>query len=133
MTDLGNIHLCIDDDNLPQKKEKKKKNPTNTKKDCLNEQTILEFYGETDISNQVVSLPHEWLTTHTLKELQKIAAYYDIRTGKCNKLDIVDMIVQFENLPENAPIVHQRRTMWSYMTALLEDPKMKQLKLILLF
>ena len=126
-TDLGNIHFFIDEN------EYQKKDETN-ETDEENNQTILDFYSQLEynfIQNLVV--PHELLATHTLKDLQKIAAYYGLSVAKYKKQDIIDMIVQFENLPENTSIVQQRKKMWAYMSALLEDPKMKQLRLVLIF
>ena len=67
---------------------------------------------------------------YTVKELLKICSYYgiykDVRTSKCKKQDIISTIVYFESLPENIEIVQKRNRMWSYITELLSDPKMKK-------
>lgn len=67
---------------------------------------------------------------YTVKDLIKICEYYDIdkniKSSKCKKQDIISTIVYFESLPENNVIVHKRHMMWSYITELLNDSKMKK-------
>ena len=69
-------------------------------------------------------------TDYTIKNLLKICNYYglekNVKTSKCKKQDIIDTLIYFESLPENAVIVHNRITMWEYMSAIMNDPKMKQ-------
>ena len=58
-------------------------------------------------------------TDYTVKNLLKICNYYglekNVKTSKCKKQDIIDTLIYFESLPENAVIVHNRITMWEYM------------------
>ena len=67
---------------------------------------------------------------YTIKNLLKICNYYgldkSVKASKCKKQDIIDTVIYFESLPENAVIVHNRITMWEYMSAIMNDPKMKQ-------
>jgi hypothetical protein len=69
-------------------------------------------------------------TDYTIKNLLKICNYYgldkSVKASKCKKQDIIDTLIYFESLPENAVIVHNRITMWEYMSAITNDPKMKQ-------
>lgn len=66
---------------------------------------------------------------YTVKDLMKICQYYDIskniKASKCKKQDIIATIVYFESIIENYDIVQQRHKMWSHMTDLLADPKMR--------
>lgn len=66
---------------------------------------------------------------YTVKELMKICQYYDIskniKASKCKKQDIILTIVYFESLEENYDLVKQRHKMWSHMTDLIADPKMR--------
>ena len=66
---------------------------------------------------------------YTVKELMKICQYYDIskniKASKCKKQDIILTIVYFESLDENYDMVQQRHKMWSHMTDLMADPKMR--------
>jgi hypothetical protein len=67
---------------------------------------------------------------YTVKDLLKICNYYGLDKGvklsKCKKQDIIDTVIYFENLPENAQICQQRKKMWKYIRELMDDPKMKQ-------
>ncbi len=67
---------------------------------------------------------------YTVKELMRICNYYDIekhvKSSKCKKQDIISSIVYFESLPENFEKVEQRHLMWSHMTDLMNDSKMKK-------
>ena len=66
---------------------------------------------------------------YTVKDLMKICHYYDIskniKASKCKKSDIVSTIVYYESDTENYDIVQRRHKLWSYMTELLNDPKMR--------
>jgi hypothetical protein len=68
--------------------------------------------------------------TYTVKELLKICGYYDldkhVKISKFKKQDIISTIVYFESLPENFEIVEKRNRMWSLMSELLNDQKMKK-------
>ena len=67
---------------------------------------------------------------YTVKELLRICNYYDIekhvKSSKCKKQDIIASIVYFESLPEKVEIVNKRHMMWSYITELTNEPKMKK-------
>ena len=66
---------------------------------------------------------------YTVKDLMKICHYYDIskniKASKCKKSDIVSTIVYYESDTENYDSVQRRHKLWSYMTELLNDPKMR--------
>ena len=66
---------------------------------------------------------------YTIKDLLKIYNYYGIKTHmkpKLKKQQIIHTIIYFESLPENLEIVQKRYRMWSYISELLNDPKMKK-------
>ena len=67
---------------------------------------------------------------YTVKQLLRICDYYDIeknvKMAKYKKQDIISSIVYFESLPENAEIVNKRHKLWSYITELVHDSKMKK-------
>lgn len=66
---------------------------------------------------------------YTVKDLMKICQYYDIskniKASKCKKQDIISTIVYFESCIENYDIVQQRHKMWSHITDLMADSKMR--------
>lgn len=67
---------------------------------------------------------------YPVKQLLRICNYYDIeknvKMAKYKKQDIISSIVYFESLPENVEIVNNRHRMWSYITELMQDSKMKK-------
>jgi hypothetical protein len=93
--------------------------------DDLNEES--EYFLKKDIyfGNEELYYDQEY----TVKELMKICQYYDIskniKASKCKKQDIILTIIYFESLEENYDLVQQRHKMWSHMTDLMSDPKMR--------
>ena len=65
----------------------------------------------------------------TVKDLLKICNYYGIEKNvklKSKKQQIIHALIYFESLPENFEIVQKRYRMWSCITELLNDSKMKK-------
>ena len=66
---------------------------------------------------------------YTIKDLLKIYNYYGIKThvkSKLKKQQIIHTLIYFESLPVNFEIIQKRYRMWSYITELLNDTKMKK-------
>ena len=67
---------------------------------------------------------------YTLKQLLLICDYYDItksnKLHKCNKDQIIQQLLIFENNPENTEIVLKRLNAWFYMNELKNDKFMKK-------
>jgi hypothetical protein len=92
-------------------------------------------YVVSDAKNKIIE-EHELeekLTNYsylTLKQLNLICDYYGIasyiRIAKCNKGDIVNMLVLYENAYENYEIVAKRKRMWKYLAELKNDKFMKK-------
>jgi hypothetical protein len=89
----------------------------------------LSWINTFTISNEVGE-NEEIYEMYTVKELLKICCYYgldkNIKAAKCRKPDIIATIEFFEAQQENVGQVYRRKKMWSYMTALAEDPNMKK-------
>jgi hypothetical protein len=66
----------------------------------------------------------------TVKELLIICDYYgfakELKNSKCNKEQIIDILVSFESDPINDDIVNKRQTMWFYIGQLKNDKFMKK-------
>jgi hypothetical protein len=66
----------------------------------------------------------------TVKELLLICEYYGfvkvLKSNKCNKDEIIQVLVDFERNPNNSDIVFRRQNMWFYMTELKNDKFMKK-------
>ena len=79
---------------------------------------------ETDIGmmmSDYVAQELNYNENYTLKQLYRIAEYYDISKRKKKKIELIEEIVVFENQPENCEIVNRRATLWSYMEEIKQD------------
>ena len=72
-------------------------------------------------SDTYFSMELEYSINHTVKSLGQILDYYDISRRKMRKDEMVQMLIMFEEDPENIEIVERRRRMWSYVDELKED------------
>ena len=68
--------------------------------------------------------------TYTIKELLLICEYYgiskELKQNKCNKEEIINVLIHFENNLENIEIVLRRQQMWNYINTLKMDKFMKK-------
>ena len=66
----------------------------------------------------------------TVKELLIICDYYgfakELKNSKCNKEQIIEILVSFESDPINDDIVNKRQTLWFYIGQLKNDKFMKK-------
>lgn len=66
----------------------------------------------------------------TIKELLLICDYYgiakELKTNKCKKDIIVQVLVDFETNYQNQDIVSKRKSLWFYMNELKNDKFMKK-------
>jgi len=66
----------------------------------------------------------------TVKELLLICDYYgfakELKNSKCNKEQIIEILVSFESDPINDDIVNKRQTLWFYIGQLKNDKFMKK-------
>jgi len=92
---------------------------------------LLDEY-DNKITNEEINevLFFEYKINYTIKELLLICEYYgiakDLRANKCNKEEIIIILVNFENNQVNNTIVLKRRNMWYYMSQLKNDKFMKK-------
>jgi hypothetical protein len=67
---------------------------------------------------------------YTVKELLLICDYYgfakELKTNKCNKDQIIEILVSFESDLNNSDIVFKRQNMWFYISELKNDKFMKK-------
>lgn len=82
--------------------------------------------------NNELALPQiiNYKENFTVKELLVICEYYgflkEIKTNKCNKEEIIEILVNFENDPINNNIVFKRQNLWFYINELKNDKFMKK-------
>ena len=67
------------------------------------------------------ALEIEYNTNYTVKSLGQILDYYEISKRKLRKDEMVQMLIMFEEDPENIEIVERRKRMWSHVGELKED------------
>lgn len=67
---------------------------------------------------------------YTIKQLMIICEYYEISKNiklcKCNKDDIINILVSFETDLSNQEIVFKRKNMWYFMSEIKNDKFMKK-------
>ena len=94
----------------------------------LNELLNMEYIFK-DEDNLCTKLIH-YDINYTVKQLFLICEYYgiakDLRITKCNKTDILNTLIIYENNIENIDIVKKRKNLWHYMTELKNDKFMKK-------
>ncbi len=71
---------------------------------------------------------------YKLKDLYLICEYYDIlkivKFNKCNKEEVINVIVEFESDINNTYIVNKRKLMWCYINELKNDKVLKKFILL---
>jgi len=84
------------------------------------------------IENDDLMIPNviHYTENFTIKELLLICDYYgiakELKTNKCKKDIIVEVLANFESKFENIDIVSKRKTLWFYINELKNDKFMKK-------
>ena len=63
----------------------------------------------------------DYFENYTLKMLTHICNYYKISKTRLKKEQIIELIIQFENNPDNSALVYERKRMWHYINELKND------------
>jgi hypothetical protein len=92
-----------------------------TYNDLLQQVDMLEITQTNASMDDYIALEINYQTNFTKKELGRIADYYEISKRKKKKAALITDIVLYEKDPENLPIVHQRKKLWSYIQEIKED------------
>tara|TARA_B110000967_G_scaffold205152_1_gene249070 strand:+ start:158 stop:595 length:438 start_codon:yes stop_codon:yes gene_type:complete len=80
----------------------------------------INYFGE--ILDDDISAQHvDYSENYTVKMLSHIANYYDIPKKKIKKDELISLIVDYENNPENSIQVYNRKRCWHYIQELQED------------
>jgi hypothetical protein len=75
------------------------------------------FFEEDNLIAQQI----DYSENYTLKMLTQIASYYKITKKKVKKEQLIELILSFENDPENSEKVYNRKRMWHYLNELKND------------
>jgi len=97
------------------------------------EETEFSSYASNFLENvhedaDILSVIHGYESTCGVKDIVKIGEYYGIHKqfAKLKKLEMIYIIVFFENDGKNADIVLKRKQMWFFMEQLKQDKFMKR-------
>ena len=92
----------------------------------INNDDTVDSHSNDYLFSEVV----DYNINYTVKQLIQICEYYNIskevRITKCNKEEIINTIVLFENNPINYDIMCRRKQMWFYINELKNDKFMKK-------
>ena len=75
------------------------------------------FFEEDNLIAQQI----DYSENYTLKMLIQIASYYKITKKRVKKEQLIELILSFENDPENSEKVYNRKRMWHYLNELKND------------
>lgn len=95
-------------------------------KSNINSKSNLYFNGE----NEYVAKMVDYKLNYKLKDLHLICEYYNllkqVKINKCNKDEIANIIINFENDTNNIDIVNRRKNMWFYINEMKNDKILKK-------
>jgi hypothetical protein len=80
-------------------------------------------YNENDYEYNTYN---EYITNYTVKQLTHILNYYKLNITRIRKHEMVQLIILFENEPENNLIVNQRQKLWYYINEIKADIYLKK-------
>lgn len=130
-----NISFFIDDDD--DKTETNSSNEShfsfNSENEEFNNTNIFDFQDiiyNTLASDYQLSKEIDYEMNYTVNQLLLICDYYDLskewKLKKSNKQTIIQVLVNFENNPDNIEIVSKRKLYWRFMDELKNDKFMKK-------
>ena len=82
-----------------------------------------DFKEQFDIfdHDNMTALHVDYFENYNLKMLYHIANYYNIPKKKLRKEELIQLIILFENDPENTLAVYNRKRFWHYLHELKTD------------
>ena len=99
------------------------------KKDVFDLNKLKDDFGSEEVVDTTMYVLNYNLNFN-VKQLLQICDYYGIaktmRQQKCNKDEIIMMLVDFEASEENCEIVTKRQLLWYYVNELKNDSFMKK-------
>jgi hypothetical protein len=76
--------------------------------------------------NKIASMEMDYEINYTIKDLKCILDYYNINKNKLKKNEIIQLLIIFEEEPENQVIVYRRKQLWHYVKELKHDTYFKK-------
>jgi hypothetical protein len=94
------------------------------------ENLMAEIYNSELNDSLIVSKMINYQENFTVKELLIICDYYglskELKHIKCNKDQLIEILVSFESDTNNSDITFKRQNLWFYMNELKKDKFMKK-------
>jgi hypothetical protein len=107
--------------------EESKSDNTSTSEDLLK---MIDEIEENMLNQDMLPYLINYNENYTVKDLLLICDYYGImkefKLNKCNKEQIIDILVNFEANPLKCDITSKRKNMWFYINELKNDKFMKK-------
>jgi hypothetical protein len=102
---------------------------TEVKKEVFDMNNLNDVFGPEEVVDTTMYV-FNYNLNYNVKQLLQICDYYGIaktmRQQKCNKDEIIMMLVDFEASEENSEIVTRRQLLWYYVNELKNDSFMKK-------
>lgn len=132
--DDDNIHFFLDDNNDIDNDHTLNETDINHIEKLMNDFEQVEFEPPNDeivnydADDYTMALINNYNENYNVKDLIKICDYYGITKNmqKPKKIDIIYLILFFENAGENIQIVLKRKQLWHYINELKSDKMMKK-------
>jgi hypothetical protein len=132
--DDDNIHFFLDDHNDIDNDHTLNETDINHIEKLMNDFEQVEFEPPNDeivnydADDYTMALINNYNENYNVKDLIKICDYYGITKNmqKPKKIDIIYLILFFENAGENIQIVLKRKQLWHYINELKSDKMMKK-------
>ena len=127
-----NIIISIND-----KEDKNQNNNINISDELnniLNELENKKISNSLKLTNDNLMEYVQYKLVYKLKDLHLICEYYNIlkevKSNKCNKDEIINIILEFENNINNINIINKRKNMWFYINEIKNDKLLKKYLLL---
>jgi len=72
-------------------------------------------------NDNLIAQHMDYYENYNIKMLHHIANYYKIPKNRLKKDELIGLIIQFENDPENSELVYNRKRLWYYINELKDD------------
>lgn len=72
-------------------------------------------------NDNLIAQHMDYYENYNIKMLHHIANYYKIPKNRLKKDELIGLIIQFENDPENSELVYNRKRLWHYINELKDD------------
>lgn len=103
----------------------------NQEKESINLEDFMAEIENSELNDDLVLTQMiNYRENFTVKELLLICDYYgfakELKNNKCNKEQIIEILISFEADLNNSDIVFKRQNMWFYINELKNDKFMKK-------